>query len=93
MNLELKRTRTNSLVLGSYIAILGLARNSKMQGAAEKCGGGVMRITLTEHFEQQRSRLLFIDKSGELYSQATKGIRRTPRRQEPKKDAISCEKP
>ena len=72
---------------------LRLARNVQMQGAAEKCGGGVMRITLTEHFEQQRSRLLFIDKSGELYSQATKGIRRMPRRQEPKKDAISCEKP
>ena len=27
------------------------------------------------------------------HSQANKGIRRMPRRQEPKKDAVSCEKP
>ena len=72
---------------------LRLARNVQMQGAAEKCGGGVMRITLTEHFEQQRSRCAFIDCLAILRSQATKGIRRMPRRQEPKKDAISCEKP
>ena len=52
-----------------------------------------MRITLTEHFEQQRSRCAFIDCLAILRSQATKGIRRMPRRQEPKKDAISCEKP
>jgi hypothetical protein len=51
-----------------------------------------MRITSKDFSEVERSRWLFKDESGKCISQATKGIRWMPRRQEPKKDAISCEK-
>jgi hypothetical protein len=51
-----------------------------------------MVIALSSEAQYQRSRWPFID-SRVPRSQANKGIRRMPRRQEPKKDAVSCEKP
>ena len=43
--------------------------------------------------KKELTRTRNVDVLSKLKSQATKGIRRMPRRHEPKKDAVSCEKP
>ena len=59
----------------------------------EHRSGGVMIITLSIGAQEQQRRWPFLDSRNTETSQANKGIRRMPRRQEPKKDAVSCEKP